>query len=239
MGRAHEVRKKAMAATAAKKTKLYSKYGKEIYLAAKNGDANPEMNVSLKRVIEKAKREQVPSEIIKRNIDKAKSGAGENYVSVSYEGFGPNNSSFIVECLTDNINRTVSNVRSYFTKNKGKLGVTGSVTFSFVHYAIISVKGLSEETLFEDLMLAEIEVANIETEEDITTIYADPTNFYAIKDALESAHPGIEYIEDDITWVPNEFVTLSDEDKVFFDRIINSLDEDDDVQDYYHNGQED
>ena len=117
MGRAHEVRKAAMAKTAAKKTKLYSYYGKEIYLAAKAGGPEPDGNLSLRRLIEKAKKDQVPGDVIKRAIDKVKNGAVEDYESVQFEGFGPSGSTVIVKCLTDNINRTISQVRPAFTKS--------------------------------------------------------------------------------------------------------------------------
>ena len=104
MGRAFEVRKVAMAKTAAAKTKVYSKYGREIYMAAKAGVPDPEINLNLRRVIEKAKKDQVPSDIIKRAIEKAKGGVDENYTEVRYEGFGPGNTLIIVDCLTDNTN---------------------------------------------------------------------------------------------------------------------------------------
>ena len=123
MGRAFEVRKHAMAKTSAQKTKVYSKYGKEIYMEAKNGVPDPEMNTNLKRVIERARQEQVPNDIINRAIEKAKGGDAADYHAVRYEGFGPNGSTFIVTCLTDNDNRSVSEVRNAFTKSKGKMGV--------------------------------------------------------------------------------------------------------------------
>src|SRR5690606_331116 len=127
MGRAFEVRKVAMAKTAAAKTKVYSKYGREIYMAAKAGVPDPEINLNLRRVIEKAKKDQVPSDIIKRAIEKAKGGVDENYTEVRYEGFGPGNTLIIVDCLTDNTNRTLTEVRTLFNKSGGKLGVSGSV----------------------------------------------------------------------------------------------------------------
>src|SRR5699024_7123991 len=118
MGRAHEVRKVAMAKTAAKKAKLYSRYGKEIYLTAKAGGPELDGNLALRRLVDKAKKEQVPADVIKRAIDKVKSGVTENYEPIQFEGFGPGNSTLIVKCLTDNINRTISQVRPAFTKAK-------------------------------------------------------------------------------------------------------------------------
>ena len=125
MGRAHEVRKVAMAKTAAKKAKLYSRYGKEIYLTAKAGGPELDGNLALRRLVDKAKKEQVPADVIKRAIDKVKSGVTENYEPIQFEGFGPGNSTLIVKCLTDNINRTISQVRPAFTKAKSKLGAEG------------------------------------------------------------------------------------------------------------------
>ena len=114
MGRAHEVRKVAMAKTAAAKAKLYSRYGKEIYLAAKAGGTDPDGNLALRRIIAKAKKEQVPADVIKRAVDKVKSGATEDYQEKTFEGYGPSGSTVIVKCLTDNINRTISQVRPSF-----------------------------------------------------------------------------------------------------------------------------
>ena len=142
MGRAHEVRKVAMAKTAAKKAKLYSRYGKEIYLAAKAGGTDPDANLALRRLIEKAKKEQVPGDVIKRAVDKVKSGATENYEEIQFEGFGPNNSTVIVKCLSDNINRTISYVRPAFTKSKSKLGSEGSVSYLYDIYSTVFVPNL-------------------------------------------------------------------------------------------------
>jgi len=128
MGRAHEVRKVAMEKTAAAKSKLYAKYGKEIYMAAKSGSPDPDSNQVLKKIIEKAKKEQVTADIIKRSIEKAIGGSDENYIEVRYEGFGPGTSMIIVECLTDNVNRTISVVRNaFFSKAKKRFsGITKS-----------------------------------------------------------------------------------------------------------------
>lgn len=237
MGRAHEVRKVAMAKTAAAKTKVYSKYGKEILIAAKSGVPDPDMNLTLRRIIEKAKKDQVPADIIKRAIDKAKSGVGEDLQALSYEGFGPGAATIIVSCLTDNVNRTFSDVRACFTKAKCKLGVSGCVSHSYAHVSILGVKGLSEDEALEILLMAEVDVKKIETEGDELVIYGDSTALYSIKDAIEEAKPGLEYTTEEITWMPEdeEYITLEGEDKELFDRLLNLLDEVDDVQDVYHN----
>src|SRR5690554_3867946 len=144
MGRAFEVRKASMAKTAAAKSKVYARFGREIYMAAKAGTPDPETNQALKRVIERAKKEQVTSDVIKRAIDKAKGGSDETYTSIRYEGFGPGSSMIIVECLSDNVNRTIAEVRNCFTKTGGKLGIAGSVVHQFNHNAVFTLPGVSE-----------------------------------------------------------------------------------------------
>lgn len=236
MGRAFEVRKAAMAKTSAAKSKVYSKFGREIYLAAKSGVADPEINVSLKRIIEKAKKEQVPADIIKRAIDKAKGGVEDNLSSVRYEGFGPDGSMFIVECLTDNVNRTIAEVRNCFTKTGGKLGVSGSVLHQFNHQAIFAIKDANEEELFEILVMSDINVTNIETDEEGVSIYGEANDFYAIKTALLEAKPELEFETDEIMWLPiTETKLTSDESMKAYEKLMNMLEELDDVQDVYHN----
>ena len=173
MGRAFEVRKVAMAKSAAVKSKLYAKYGREIYLAAKSGTPDPDTNQTLKRMIEKAKKEQVPADVIKRNIDKAKGGGDDNLTSIRYEGFGPGNSMFIVECLTDNVNRTISEVRNCFTKTGGKLGISGSVVHQFNHQAVFAMKGITEDEVLEILVEHDLDVSDIEPDDEGVTIYSE------------------------------------------------------------------
>jgi len=236
MGRAFEVRKVAMAKTAATKSKLYAKFGREIYLAAKAGTPDPDTNQTLKRMIEKAKREQVPADVIKRNIDKAKGGGEDNLSSIRYEGFGPGNSMFIVECLTDNVNRTISEVRNCFTKTGGKLGISGSVVHQFNHQAVFSMKGITEDEVLEILVGNDLDVSDIESDEEGVTIYSDASNFSAIRIAFNDAKPDLEYDTEQIMWLPIMETTLNDEEeKDKFDRLMNMLDELDDVQDVYHN----
>ena len=237
MGRAHEVRKVAMAKTAAAKTKVYSKYGKEILIAAKAGVPDPDMNLALRRIIEKAKKDQVPADIIKRAIDKAKSGTAADLTEITYEGFGPGAATVIVKTLTDNTNRTFSEVRNCFTKSHCKLGVTGCVSHGYNYVSILGVKGLSEDEALEILLMAEVDVKKLEQEDDELVVYGDATELYKIKDAIEEAKPGLEYTTEEITWLPDndEYITLEGEDKEMFDRLLSLLDECDDVQDVYHN----
>jgi len=236
MGRAFEVRKVAMAKTAATKSKLYAKYGKEIYMAAKSGTPDPELNQSLKRIIEKAKKEQVTADIIKRAIDKAKGGSDENYTSVRYEGFGPGNSLVIVECLTDNVNRTISEVRNCFTKTGGKVGISGSVTHQFNHFAVFTIPNMTEDQALEILVLNDLDLKDIEVEEDMVTIYSDAGDYNLIRTAFLESNPELEFETDEIMWLPMMETELTDlEDLEKFNRMLSMLDEIDDVQEVYHN----
>lgn len=232
MGRAFEVRKVAMAKTAAAKTKVYSKYGREIYMAAKAGVPDPEINLNLRRVIEKAKKDQVPSDIIKRAIEKAKGGVDENYTEVRYEGFGPGNTLIIVDCLTDNTNRTLTEVRTLFNKSGGKLGVSGSVLHQFEHRAVFQVAA-TEDQILEVLLEKNVNVLDVETEEDSVTIYGEPSEYANIKQALNEAN--LEIQQEEITFLPLQTVEVTGEDLQKFERLVDGLDELDDVQHVYHN----
>ena len=187
MGRAHEVRKVAMAKTAAKKAKLYSRYGKEIYLTAKAGGPELDGNLALRRLVDKAKKEQVPADVIKRAIDKVKSGVTENYEPIQFEGFGPGNSTLIVKCLTDNINRTISQVRPAFTKAKSKLGAEGSVAYLYNVESTVVLSGMSEDEVLEALVMGDVDAKDITTLEDgRIKITGEPTDLNKIKTAIEA-----------------------------------------------------
>lgn len=235
MGRAYEVRKAAMAKTNAVKAKLYSRFGKEIYIAAKQGVADPEMNLQLRSVIDKAKKSQVPVDIINRAIEKASGGTDESYTSVRYEGFGPGASTVIVDCLTDNVNRSVSEVRNCFTKTKNKMGVNGSVSHMYYHWSIVSFKGLTEEETLEALIMNDIDAKDVEVEEDVITVYGEATDLYKIKTALEEVNPKIEIDMDEISMIPMNYVKLEAENLENFNRLLDKLNEVEDVQDIYHN----
>jgi YebC/PmpR family DNA-binding regulatory protein len=238
MGRAFEVRKAAMAKTSAAKTKVYSRFGKEIYMAAKAGVPDPEMNQSLKRTIEKAKVAQVPADIIKRAIEKAKGGSEESYTSVRYEGFGPNNSFIIVDCLTDNVNRTVSDVRTCFNKSKSKMGISGSVAHNFDHVGVLSFTYGDDGAMLDTLVEANVDVQDIEVEEGQMTVYVSPTDLYAAKSAIEALIPDVTFDVVENTMIPQSYVSVEGEDKELFDRLMSMLDAVDDVQEVYHNVQD-
>ena len=235
MGRAYEVRKASIQKNGAVKAKLYSNYAKEIYLAAKKGVPELESNITLKHLVEKAKKEQVPMDIIKRAIDKAKGTGGEDYTEVIYEGFGPGASTFIIKTLTDNVNRTVGEIRAAFNKVHKSLGVTNSVAYNYDYLAIISFKSNEEKKIFDHLLNEGIELIDIETVDDEITITANPKDINKIKEELEKLIPGITYTYDEVGNYPKEQITLEGEDKEVFDKLYNLLDNIDDVTAIYTN----
>ncbi|MBQ3021268.1 MAG: YebC/PmpR family DNA-binding transcriptional regulator [Bacilli bacterium] len=234
MGRAYEVRKASIQKTGAAKAKLYSTFAKEIYLVAKN---NPEVdtNVNLKRIIEKAKKQQVPSDIINRAIDKAKGSGGDDYEEVTYEGFGPGASTLIIKTLTDNVNRTVGFVRAAFNKVNKSLGVTNSVSYNYDYLGVIGFKYDNEEEVFERVLDAGIEIIDLESEDGEIIITCNPSDIHAIKDVLESFIPNIDYEIDEVGMYPKDKIVLNGEDKELFLRLYNLLDDIEDVTNIYHN----
>ena len=235
MGRAYEVRKASIQKTGAAKGKLYTTFAKEIYLAAHKGSPNPDANVVLKRLIEKAKKQQVPNDIINRAIDKAKGVGQEEYHEVMYEGFGPGASTLVIKCLTDNVNRTVGNVRAAFNKVNKSLGVTNSVLYNYDHLGILSFKYDNEEAVFDALLNAGIEIVDIETEDGEIVISLMPGDVNKAKDELEKIIPNIEYDLDEVGYYAKEKITIAGEDKEVFDKLYKMLDEIEDVSEIYTN----
>ena len=235
MGRAYEVRKASIQKTGAAKGKLYTTFAKEIYLAAKKGGPNPEANVTLKRIIDKAKKNQVPNDIITRALDKAKGVGQEEYQEVIYEGFGPGASTLIIKCLTDNVNRTVGMVRAAFNKVNKSLGVTNSVSYNYDYLGILSFKYDNEDEVLENLLNAGINVVDIETEDGEITLTLNPSDVNKTKDELEKFIDSIEYELDEVGMYPKEKVILSDEDKEVFNKLYSMLDDIDDVTQIYTN----
>jgi YebC/PmpR family DNA-binding regulatory protein len=236
MGRAHEVRAASMAKTAARKSKVNAKYSKIIYMAAKEGLPDPDHNPALKSAIDRAKKEDVPSDVINRALEKAKGGDVDSYTATRYEGFGPNNSLFIVECLTDNPNRTYSEVRAIFGKNGAKLGETGSVTYMFNNYAVFEVNNMDEEEVMMLLLEADCNVIDIETVEDVVRITADATEYGKVRNTFYSVNADMEFVRDEVTWVPMANTTLKSEaDLAIYNKLLDCLDDVDDVQTVYHN----
>ena len=233
MGRAYEVRKASIQKTGAARGKIYSMYAREIYEVAKNGGTELESNVALKRLVDKAKKEQVPSDIIKRALDKVNSGADESYSTVRYELFGPSGSNVIVDCLTDNVNRSVSLIRAALNKTSAKMGAMGSVAFMYDNLCIVSFKGLSEEETLEALIEAGVD-ADIELQGDSIVLYGKPSDLYAIKEAI-LAKKQVEFDVDEISMIPKDTVKLEGEALEDFQKLLTLLDEIEDVNHVYHN----
>ena len=235
MGRAYEVRKASIQKTGAAKAKLYSMYAREIYQAAKTGGTEFESNSALKRLVDKAKKEQVPSDIINRAIDKVNSGADETYTSANYELFGPSGSTLIVACLTDNVNRSVSSVRAVVNKCHVKMGAQGSVSYMYDHLCVVSFKGLDEEETLEALIEAGVDVQDIEIDNGETIVYGAPSDLFNIKDAISNKVKDVTFDIDEITYIAKDKVTLTGEDLETFNKLLTMLDEVEDVQHVYHN----
>ncbi len=235
MGRAYEVRKASIQKTGAARGKIYSMYAREIYQAAKNGGVETASNASLKRLIERAKKEQVPADIIKRAIDKVNSGADESYDSVRYEVFGPAGSTIVIDCLTDNVNRSISSVRAALNKTKCKMGSMGSITYNYDNLCIISFKGLTEEQTLDALIESGIDNVDMELDGDSIVIYGDPQDNFKIKEAITKVLPNVQFDMDEITMLPKDKITLSGEDLEMFNRLLTLLDDIEDVNHVYHN----
>ncbi|MCR5230641.1 MAG: YebC/PmpR family DNA-binding transcriptional regulator [Solobacterium sp.] len=240
MGRAHEVRAASMAKTAAIKSKLYSRFGKELYIAAKSGVPDPDMNLALKRKIAEAKSNQVPADVIKRAIEKAKGGTDENYSEARYEGFGPGASTVIVDCLTDNANRSYTEVKTAFNKSKGaKIANAGSVSYNYEQVGLFYFPYEDEEAMLDAMMEAEVDVQDLSVEDGEMMVKTAYTDFGKAQEAIEKLIPNVEFDTCEVTMLPNEYVTLdTEEEKEAFQKLMNMLNDCDDVNKVYHNVQE-
>lgn len=222
--------------TDAQRAKVFTKIGKEITIAVKEGGGDPNSNAKLRDLIAKAKSNNVPNDNIERTIKKALGGTGENYEEVVYEGYGPAGVAVIVEATTDNRNRTAGNVRSYFSKYHGNMGQTGCVSFMFEEKGVIVIADedgkIDEDSLMETALEAGAE--DFSGEEGIFEIYTVPDDVYAIEEALKAA--GYEIASAEKTKVPSTTVELTSEDDIkFMSLLIEKLEEDDDVMEVYHN----
>lgn len=235
MGRAHEVRAKSMAATAAKRSALFNRASKEIYMAAKSGEPDPNMNLALRSAIEKWRGQNVTKDVIDRAIQKAKGGSAEAYTAGRYEAFGPGGSLLIVDTLTDNSNRAFIEVRTAITKKGGHLG---NVIFNFTETGLFVFKGTNRDEVEETLILSDVDLREVNQNDDGTLeVLVEPHAFGQARDVLSEM--GVSEFEmAEITFLPNEPITLDDpEDKRKFDELIDMLDELEDVQNVYHNVQ--
>lgn len=218
----------------AKRGKIFQKLSREIYMAAKAGGPDPLMNPGLRLAVDKAKAQNMPNDNIDRAIKKATSaGEGEHYDEVIYEGYGPGGVAILVYALTDNRNRTATNVRVAFTRNGGSLGETGSVSYLFDRkgYLAIERDGL---TLDEDQMLElvlEAGAEDLQTSTEVFEIYTLPEDFVAVRDALEAA--GLTLAQAELTMVPQTEIKLNEAQQEEFDHLIDRLEEDDDVSEVF------
>jgi len=231
MGRHFEVRAASMAATAKKKSAIYMRASKEIYMAAKRGVPDPNSNLALRSAIEKY-RKSCPKDVIDRAIKKAQGGDATSYIEGRYEALGPAGSLIIVDTLSDNSNRALVNVRTIITKKGGQLG---SVSFNFEHVGILDFKYTgTEEALEEALILNEVDVKEITNEDGIAEVIVEPGDFEKAKEALSTI--GVtEYEAAEITMLANDKVTMDDEHKQKVQEMLDMLDDCEDVQNVYHN----
>ncbi|QOY33832.1 YebC/PmpR family DNA-binding transcriptional regulator [Anaerobacillus isosaccharinicus] len=234
MGRKWNNIKEKKASKDASTSRIYAKFGRLIYVAAKQGEPNPESNQALKVVLERAKTYSVPKAIIDRAIEKAKGSAEENYVELRYEGFGPNGSMIIVDTLTNNVNRTAAEVRAAFSKNGGNMGVNGSVSYMFDATAVFGLEGKSVDEVLEILMEADVDVRDILEEDEAVIVYAEPDQFHAVQEAFKAM--GItEFTVAELTMLAQNDVEIPEDSVAQFEKIIDTLEDIEDVQQVYHN----
>ena len=232
MGRAHEVRAKAMAATAAKRSALFMRASKEIYMAAKSGEPNPDMNLALRSAIDKWRAQNVTKDVIDRAIQKAKGGNAETYVEGRYEAFGPGGSLLIVDTLTDNSNRAYTEVSTAITRKGGHLG---SVIFSFTPTGLFLFSGTNRDEVEETLILSDVDVREVTEEDGKIEVLVEPSAFASARKVL--GEMGItEFDVAEVTLLANDQITIDNPDeKRKFQELVDMLDELEDVQNVYHN----
>lgn len=214
--------------------KVFQKLAKEIFVAAKQGTPDPDQNASLRMIVEKARSANMPKDKINKAIEKAKGNTdGENYESIRYEGYGVGGVAFMVDCLTDNKNRTASMVRSAFTKRGGNLGTDGSVSYMFERKGIIEIPNTYDE---DEMMMVSLDsgAEDFVVEDESFTITTSPDDFISVKKALEEA--GVEnFLSSEVTYVPTNYIELDEEGSEKIHALVEQLEDLDDVQDVYYN----
>jgi YebC/PmpR family DNA-binding regulatory protein len=226
-----------MAKTAEAKTKVYSKYGRAIYVSAKSGGPDPSANLTLRGLIERAKKDQVPTHVIEKAIDKAKGAGGEDFAVARYEGFGPGGCMVIVDCLTDNPNRTYGDVRQCFVKTKSKIGTPGTVSHMFDHAAILAFKHDDEDAVLEALLTADVDVSDIESEDGKITVFTPQADYFKAKQALTDLLGEIDFDVDEIQFLPRGSTPIAGDDVAQFERFLDLCNDLDDVQNVYHDAE--
>ena len=237
MGRAYQNRKVSMAKTSDAKAKVYSKYGREIFVCAKAGGYDPDGNLALRGLIDRAKKDQVPTHVIEKALDKAKGGGGEDFTPARYEGFGPGGCMVIVDCLTDNPNRTFNDVRQCFTKTKSKIGIQGAVSHMFDHTAILAFKNDDEDAVLDILLSADVDVTDVESDDGKITVFTTPADYFKAKQALIDALGEIDFEVDDIQFLPRTSTAVTGDDLVYFEKFLDMLNDLDDVQNIYYDAE--
>ncbi|TDM41644.1 YebC/PmpR family DNA-binding transcriptional regulator [Macrococcoides goetzii] len=234
MGRKWNNIKDKKAAKDKNTSRIYAKFGREIYVAAKSGEPDPESNQNLKFVLERAKTYSVPKHIIDRAIEKAKGGGEEDFDELRYEGFGPGGSMLIVDALTNNVNRTASDVRAAFGKNGGNMGVSGSVSYMFENTAVFGFDGKTADETLELLMESDIDVRDVLEEDGHVIVYAEPDQFAAVQNALKEA--GVEeFTVAELSMLAQNELQLSDADLEVFEKLVDAIEDLEDVQTVHHN----
>lgn len=217
----------------AKRGKIFQKLSREIYMAAKSGGPDPSGNPSLRLVMDKARAANMPKSNIERAIKKAEGGSDEHYDEITYEGYAPGGVAVLVEALTDNKNRTASDVRVAFTRNGGSLGATGSVAYMFDRkgYIVIdrSTTDADEDQVLLDVMDAGGD--DLQTSEDAFEIYTDPKQFTAVRDGLEKA--GYKLANAELTMIPQNTTPVPEDKKEQFEHLVDALEDSDDVSNVY------
>ena len=226
--------KRKKGAIDAARSKVFQKLAKELYVAAKSGDSDPNNNAALRMVVEKAKAENMPKANIESAIAKAASkGASEDYESVRYEGYGPNGIAIMIDCLTDNKNRTAGFVRSTLSKRNGNLGTDGSVSYMFKRKGLIVLENVYEEDkVMEDIL--GLDILDMEIGDEEITIYTEPDKFLSVKDELDKLGYD-KYLMSEVTFVPDNYISLDEEGTEKVMTLIEALEDLDDVQNVYYN----
>jgi len=226
--------KRKKGAIDAARSKVFQKLAKELFVAAKSGDPDPANNASLRMVVEKAKAENMPKANIESAIQKAASkGNSENYDFVRYEGYGPQGIAIMIDCLTDNKNRTAGFVRSTLSKRNGNLGTDGSVSYMFKRKGLIVLENIyDEEKVMEDILA--LDILDMELGEEDITIYTDPDKFLSVKDELDKLGYD-KYLVSEVTFIPDNYIALDEEGNEKVMALIDALEDLDDVQNVYHN----
>lgn len=222
--------------TDAQRAKLFTKIGREMAVAVREGGSDPAVNGKLRDLIAKAKSLNVPNDNIDRAIKKAGDKDGDNYESITYEGYGPNGVALMVECLTDNRNRTAGDLRHYFDKHGGNLGQSGSVAFLFERKGILIIEndGLDEDKVMEDCL--EVGAIDFDIESEAVEIFTDPNEVGKTREALEAK--GYAFASAEPEYVPSTYVRLDEDNKIKMEKLLDMLEDNDDVQNVWHNWEE-